>query len=51
MRKTFQIFFMLFLAFAWINASAQALHSAGKIPSMRLDRSHTVVNTPDTLLQ
>ena len=48
MKKTFQIFFTLLLAFAWMNAFAQELmHSTGAVPNMKLERIHTVVNIPD----
>ena len=45
MKKTFQIFFGLFLVFAWCNLNAQELiHSSGSIPHMRLDRIHIQVD-------
>jgi Secretion system C-terminal sorting domain len=48
MRKTFQLFFTLLLAFAWMNAFAQELtQSTGAVPNMKLERIHTVVNTLD----
>jgi hypothetical protein len=48
MKKTFQIFFTLLLAFAFMNAFAQELmHSTGAVPNMKLERIHTVVNIPD----
>jgi len=49
MRKTFQILFALFLVFAWCTTFAQGIESksTGKVPSMKLDRTHTVVNPID----
>jgi hypothetical protein len=48
MRKSFQLFFTLLLAFAWMNAFAQELtQSTGAVPNMKLERIHTVVNTLD----
>ena len=48
MRKSIQFIFTLMLVFAWCNIHAQeTMNSAGKIPTMRLDRTHTIVNVPD----
>lgn len=48
MRKSFQIFFTLLLALAWMNAFAQELtQSTGAVPNMKLERTHTVVATLD----
>lgn len=48
MRKTFQIFFTILLAFAWLNAIAQEqMHSTGAVPNMKVEKIHTIVNTLD----
>jgi hypothetical protein len=48
MRKSFQIFFTLILAFAWINAIAQdQQHSTGAVPYMKVEKIHTIINTLD----
>jgi hypothetical protein len=48
MRKTFQIFFTILLAFAWMNAIAQEqMHSTGAVPNMKVEKIHTIVNTLD----
>jgi len=48
MRKSIQFFLTLVLIFAWCNIFAQEnVNSAGKIPSMKLERVHTIVNLPE----
>jgi len=48
MRKSIQFLFAVLLVFAWCNIHAQeTLNSAGKIPTMKLERVHTIVNLPD----
>ncbi|HSW56050.1 MAG TPA: T9SS type A sorting domain-containing protein [Ignavibacteriaceae bacterium] len=48
MRKSFQIFFTIVLAFAWMNAIAQEqMHSTGAVPNMKIENIHTIVNTLD----
>jgi hypothetical protein len=48
MRKSFQLLFTMLLVFAWCNTFAQeSMNSAGKIPAMRIDKTHTIVNLID----
>jgi len=47
MRKSFQIFFTLILAFAWINVFAQDQNSTGAVPYMKVENTHTIINTLD----
>jgi hypothetical protein len=48
MRKSFQIFFTIVLAFVWMNAIAQEqMHSTGAVPNMKIEKIHTIVNTLD----
>jgi hypothetical protein len=48
MRKSFQIFFTILLAFVWMNAIAQEqMHSTGAVPNMKVEKIHTIVNTLD----
>ena len=44
MRKAIRLLFVLSLAFAWCSTFAQETVSTGKIPDLKLERIHTVVN-------
>ena len=50
MKKIFQLFFVLFLVFAWCTTYAQDKQlSNGPIPQMKGSQNHTIVNTIDNL--
>ena len=50
MRKSFRLFFVLMVVFAWCNISAQDnSNSTGRIPSSEVKTTHTIINQSPNL--